>query len=55
MVSTRAQPRRHGDTHPGKADFVAKVVETTDAVLGVLVVVVLDEPKTATVSAWPWR
>ena len=33
-------------THPRKADFVAKVVEAADAVLGVLVVVVLDKAET---------
>ena len=34
----------------GEADFVAKVVEATDAVLGVLVVVVLDKAETERVS-----
>ena len=38
-------------TYPGKADFVAKVVEATDTVLGVFVVVVLDETKSMTPSA----
>jgi hypothetical protein len=31
------------ETHPGEADFVAKIVEATDAVLGILKVVILDE------------
>ena len=35
------------DTDSGKADFVAKVVEATDAVLGILVVVVPDKAKAA--------
>lgn len=32
-------------THPSKADLVAEMVEATDAVLGVLVVVVADKSK----------
>lgn len=32
--------------YPREADFVAKVVEATNAVLGILEVVVLDEPIT---------
>lgn len=39
------------NTYSGKADFVAKVVEATDTVLGVFVVVVLDETKSMTESA----
>ena len=38
-------------TYSGKADFVAKVVEATNAILGVLVIVVLDEAKAMKVSA----
>jgi hypothetical protein len=34
------------ETHPGEADFVAKIVEATDAVLGILKVVILDESET---------
>ena len=30
-------------THPGEADFVAKIVEATDAVFGILEVVILDK------------
>ena len=47
MLGQRNDPGWRGleDTHPCKADFVAKVVEATDAVLGVFVVVVLDETK----------
>jgi len=32
-------------TNSGKANFIAQVVETADAVLGVFVVVVLDKAK----------
>lgn len=39
-------------TYPGKADLVPKVVEAADAVLGVLVVVVLDEAEPEVMSAW---
>ena len=38
-------------TYSVKADFVAKVVEATNAILGVLVIVVLDEAKAMKVSA----
>lgn len=31
------------ETHPGEADFVAKIVEATDAILGILKVVILDK------------
>jgi uncharacterized membrane protein len=51
VVSGKASDRCHGlNTHSGKADFVAKVVEATNAVLSVLVVVVLDEAKAVTIS-----
>jgi len=30
-------------THPSEADFVAKIVEATNAVLSILVVMILDE------------
>ena len=30
-------------THPGEADFVAKIVDATDAVFGILEVVILDK------------
>lgn len=35
----------------GEADFVTQVVESTDTVLGVLIVVVLDEAKAISKSA----
>lgn len=37
-------------THPRKADFVAEVVEATDAVLSILEVVVLDESEAGGIS-----
>jgi len=43
--------RETSDTHPCEADFVAKVVEAANAVLGVFVVVVLDEAKAEAVLA----
>jgi len=38
-------------THPGKADFVTQVVEATNAILSVFVIVVLDEAEAVTKSA----
>ena len=35
----------HDHTYPCKGHFVAQVVETTNAVLGIFVVVVLDKPE----------
>lgn len=43
LVGERLELRVEGLA--GEADFVAQVVEAADAVLGVLVVVVLDEAK----------
>jgi len=48
MTVNKAQVFKDDDndhTHPGKADFIAKEVKPTNAVLGVFVVVVLDEAK----------
>ena len=41
-------------TYPGKADFVAQVVEATDAILGVFEIVILDETKTVTKVSSAW-
>jgi hypothetical protein len=38
------------ETYSGKADFIAQVVEAADAVLGIFVVVVLDEAKAMSTS-----
>lgn len=38
-------------TYPGKADLIPEVMEATNAVLGVLVVVVLDKAEAAKRSA----
>ncbi len=43
-----------GSTHPGEADFVPEVVEATDAVLGILVVVVFDEAEAREESVRSW-
>jgi hypothetical protein len=46
-------------TYPSKADLIAKVVEATDAVLGILEVVILDESKAeqelVKISTTCWR
>lgn len=30
-------------TYPGKADFISEIVKSTNAILGILVIVVFDE------------
>jgi hypothetical protein len=54
-ISTRQEDLQQ-ETYSGKADFVAKVVEAADTVLGVFVVVVLDKAKTMStnVSVVQW-
>jgi hypothetical protein len=42
------------ETHPGEADFVAKIVEATDAVLGILKVVILDKSEADWLAGAVW-
>ena len=51
VVSHEAKGCHESNTYSGKADFVTRVVEATDAILGVFVVVVLDEAEAMEASA----